>query len=66
MEQLGCWLNPACQTGKLPNSCTTLWCIQWWMAFPWSKSMDWPFHHLDTGGQLTSIHTFMGFFLFMN
>jgi len=53
MEQLGCWLNPACQTGKLPNSCTTLWCIQWWMSFPWSKSMDWTFHHLDTGGQLT-------------
>jgi len=21
MEQLGCWLTPACQTGKLPNSC---------------------------------------------
>ena len=51
-EQLGCWLPPACQTGKLPISCTTLWCILWWIAFSWSKSTDWTFHHLDTGGQL--------------
>jgi len=52
LEQLGCWLTRACQTGKLPISCTTLWCIHWWMAFPWSNSTDWTFHHLDTGGQL--------------
>jgi len=24
LEQLSCWLTPACQTGKLRNSCTTL------------------------------------------
>jgi len=33
-EQPGCWWNPACQTGKLPNPCITLWCIQQWMSFP--------------------------------
>ena len=51
LEQLGCWLTPACQTGKLPISCSTLWCVHWGMAFPWSKSTDWTFHDLDTGGQ---------------
>jgi len=51
LEQLGCWLTPACQVGKLPISCTTQWCILWWVAFPLSKRTDWTFHHMDTGGQ---------------
>jgi len=34
LEQLGCWLTPACQTGKLPSPASSPWwgCVQQWMA----------------------------------
>jgi len=25
LEQLGCWLTPSCQTGRMPSSCIIPW-----------------------------------------
>jgi len=43
LEQLGCWLNPACQTGKLPSSF-----IPCWISFQQSKRVDWMYIHQGT------------------